>query len=94
MEELPQVIIKSSSKWKIGIIGLSAGRLVEEYARPVILLQEKGDICRGSGRSIPGFNLVGALQKQEKILKKYGGHDQAAGLTVAKKNLRNLKKLF
>jgi len=94
MEELPQVIIKSSSKWKIGIIGLSAGRLVEEYARPVILLQEKGDICRGSGRSIPGFNLVGALQKQEKILKKYGGHDQAAGLTVAKKKFEEFKETF
>jgi single-stranded-DNA-specific exonuclease len=86
LKKIPKVIIKFSSKWKIGIIGLSAGKLTEEYARPVILLQEKGDILRGSGRSIPGFSLVEALGTQENLLTRYGGHDQAAGLTMDKNN--------
>jgi len=92
--KIPQIIIKSSPEWKIGIIGLSAGRLAEEYARPVILLQEKGIVYRGSGRSIPGFSLVEALKKQEKILEKFGGHDQAAGLTILKDNFMEFKKAF
>ncbi len=94
LAEIPKVIIKSSSQWKIGIVGLSAGRLAQEFARPVILLQEKGPVYRGSGRSIPGFSLVNALQHQEKLLKKYGGHDQAAGLTLLKENFEEFKKDF
>lgn len=94
LKKLPKVIIKSSPDWKIGIIGLSAGRLTEEYARPVILLQEKGDILRGSGRSIPGFNLVEVLGTQGKLLQRYGGHDQAAGLAMDKSNFTKFKKGF
>lgn len=93
-DKIPKVIIMSSPQWKIGIIGLSAGKLVEEYARPVILLQEKEGFFRGSGRSIPGFNLVEALQRQEKFLKKYGGHNQAAGLTLIQEKFEDFKKSF
>ncbi|MCK5080720.1 MAG: single-stranded-DNA-specific exonuclease RecJ [Candidatus Moranbacteria bacterium] len=92
LKKIPKIIIRTSSEWKIGIVGLSAGRLVEEYDRPVILLQEKNGFYRGSGRSIPGFNLVEALQKQKKFLVKYGGHDQAAGLTVSKENFPKFEK--
>ncbi len=94
LKSLPKVIIKYSPDWKIGIIGLSAGRLAEEYARPVILLQEKGDFLRGSGRSISGFNLVEALGTQEKLLQRYGGHDQAAGLSMSKENFSKFQKGF
>jgi len=93
-KKLPKAIVKSSPEWKIGIIGLSAGKLAEEFARPVILLQEKGKIFRGSGRSIPGFNLVKAFEEQADLLKKYGGHSQAAGLTLARENFPEFKKRF
>jgi len=94
MKKIPKVIIKTSAEWKIGIIGLIAGRLAEEFSRPVILLQEKGDIFRGSGRSIPGFDLVGAFKKQAGLLNKYGGHNQAAGLTLSKENFFEFKESF
>lgn len=90
--KLPQIIVESSPDWRVGVVGLSAGKLAEEFARPVVLLQEKGDILRGSGRSIPGFNLVKAFEKQAKLLEKYGGHNQAAGLTLNKKNFLEFKK--
>jgi len=94
LETIPKVIIRSSADWKIGIVGLSAGRLMEEYARPVLILQEKGDVLRGSGRSIPEFNLVEALERQEKLLERFGGHKQAAGLTVKKNNFKEFEKAF
>ncbi len=94
IKKIPKVIIKASPKWKIGIIGLSAGKLTEEYARPVILLQEKGNILRGSGRSIPGFNLVEAMGTQKKLLTRYGGHNQAAGLAMDKNNFNQFVEGF
>ena len=94
LRTIPKVIIKSSPKWKIGIIGLSAGRLADEYARPVILLQEKDGIFRGSGRSVPGYNLVNALKRQSEFLKRFGGHDQAAGLSMLEEDFPKFKKAF
>jgi len=94
LKKIPKIIIESSSKWKIGIVGLSAGRLAEEYSRPVILLQENKDVARGSGRSIPGFNLLKALKRQDKFLTKYGGHNQAVGLTLALEDLDKFKEAF
>lgn len=91
-KNLPPILVEYSSDWRIGVIGLSAGKLAEEFARPVVLLQEKGEILRGSGRSIPGFNLVKAFEKQAYLLEKYGGHEQAAGLTLKKTNFFKFKK--
>jgi single-stranded-DNA-specific exonuclease len=91
-KNLPPILVEYSSDWRIGVIGLSAGKLAEEFARPVVLLQEKGEILRGSGRSIPGFNLVKAFEKQAHLLEKYGGHEQAAGLTLKKINFSKFKK--
>ncbi|KNZ71087.1 single-stranded-DNA-specific exonuclease RecJ [Thermincola ferriacetica] len=68
--------------WHLGIVGIVASKLVNRYCRPVILLSVNGEVAKGSARSIPGFNLFAALQSCEAFLKKYGGHSQAAGLTL------------
>lgn len=79
--------------WPRGICGLVASRLVEEYNRPVFVLEE-GDICVGSGRSVPGFDLAGALQSMPEIFIRAGGHPAAAGCTIRKNNLAEFKKRF
>ena len=64
-----------------------ASRLVEIYARPVIVIGVQNGEGRGSGRSVPGFNLHAAISSCSDILVRYGGHALAAGLTVSQQNI-------
>jgi len=82
-----KVILLVESGWASGLIGLVAGKIVEKYNRPTVIL-EKGELeSRGSARSIDNFNLVEALENASDLLKNFGGHTKAAGLTVENKNL-------
>ncbi|MDF1498717.1 MAG: single-stranded-DNA-specific exonuclease RecJ [Patescibacteria group bacterium] len=91
-KKIPKLIIEQDSDWRIGIVGLVAGKLSDEYSRPILILQQKEDIFAGSGRSIPEFNLIKAIEKCKDILISFGGHSQAAGLKIEKKNFKKLKK--
>jgi single-stranded-DNA-specific exonuclease len=75
-----------------GIMGLVAGRLSEEFYRPVILFRFGSETCRGSGRSIPEFDLMAALAGCRDLLSNFGGHTKAAGFTVPTANLPQLEK--
>ncbi len=68
--------------WHRGVIGIVASRLVERFYRPVFVLSSDGEVCQGSGRSIPGFHLVKALDSCQDLLIQYGGHLQAAGCSI------------
>jgi single-stranded-DNA-specific exonuclease len=68
--------------WHEGVIGIVASRLVERYNRPVVLIAGTDGLWKGSGRSIPTFDLHGALGACAKHLERFGGHRAAAGLTV------------
>jgi single-stranded-DNA-specific exonuclease len=68
--------------WHPGVIGIVASRIVEQHHRPTILIALEGELGTGSGRSIPGFDLLGALQAGGEHLERYGGHRAAAGLTI------------
>lgn len=72
----------------IGIAGLVAGKLTEEYHRPAIVLAEVNGILKGSGRSTKEFDIKGGLDKCAKYLLSYGGHPMAAGLSLEKDNLQ------
>ncbi len=77
-----RIIVLDGEGFPSGIVGLVAGRLVEHFARPVLLL-ERGEIeSRGSARSIPGFSIVDALAECADLFTKYGGHAMAAGFTL------------
>jgi single-stranded-DNA-specific exonuclease len=76
-------VVMSSPEWHPGVIGIVASRIVERCHRPVILLAEQGDEGRGSGRSIPAFHLYNGLAASAAHLLKFGGHQQAAGLTLS-----------
>jgi len=77
-----RVIVLCQEGWNPGVIGLAASRLVERYHWPVILLAREGDLCVGSCRSIPGINIHAALWGCRDLFLRFGGHAQAAGLTM------------
>ena len=91
-EKIPSMIFSGSKTWPAGILGLVAGRLSEEYHRPVIAVSGVGEYLRASARSIPEFNMIEALRTCESVFEKYGGHPMAAGFTIQKDNLREFRQ--
>lgn len=77
-----RAIVLAHPDWHPGVVGIVCSRLVDRYARPTILMQQQGALCVGSGRSIDGFNLHGALVACAEHLTGFGGHDMAAGVKV------------
>ncbi len=73
--------------WHTGVVGIVASRLVEDYARPVLVLSQNDDQISGSARSVEGANIVEAIGSQAHLLKGYGGHNMAAGLRMDAENL-------
>jgi single-stranded-DNA-specific exonuclease len=77
-------IVLASAEWHQGVIGIVASRLVERYHRPTILIALTEDgLGKGSGRSIPGFHLLDALEASSRHLLRFGGHRYAAGIGLA-----------
>ena len=77
-------IVLADDNWHPGVIGIVASRLVEEFGRPTVLIALSGDQGKGSGRSIPKFDLHGALAQAREHLLRFGGHRVAAGVTIAR----------
>lgn len=82
-----KIWVVSDPSYAQGIIGLIAGRLTEEWGRPVIAISEGDEVSKGSARSITGFNIVQAMGDAKDLLLSFGGHPQAAGFTIATKNI-------
>lgn len=80
--------------WAKGIVGIVAARCVEYVHRPTIVLTQENDLLTGSGRALTGYNLYQALQRCAPLLHKYGGHQQAVGLSLAEDKLQPFSKLF
>ncbi len=96
LSELPDALVLFSPDWHPGVIGLCASRLSDEFSRPAILLavDEKSGEARGSARTIKGFDLYGAVKQCSAHLKAFGGHRDAAGLTVAVENMELFTAAF
>jgi single-stranded-DNA-specific exonuclease len=75
-----RAIVLACEDWHPGVVGIVCSRLVEKYARPTLLMQRDGLVCKGSGRSVEGFNLHAALEACASHLERFGGHDMAAGM--------------
>jgi single-stranded-DNA-specific exonuclease len=86
--------VLAAEGWHPGVIGIVASRIVERYHRPTVLVALEGELGTGSGRSIPGFDLLGALHACAGELERYGGHRAAAGLTVSAERLAALRAGF
>ena len=86
------VILVSGEDWNPGLIGLTAGRLCDRFHLPTVALSIHGDTAVGSCRSIPGISIYRMLQACEDLLERFGGHEQAAGLTVKAENIPLLRE--
>ena len=89
--ELPSLLVISDERFLRGVAGLIAGRLVDRYRRPAIVIAVEGEYSVASGRSIPEFDIVAAMESCEDLLVRFGGHSQAAGLTVSTNDIPQLK---
>jgi len=97
-----KIIVLDGDTWRQGVIGIVASRISEREAKPAILITFDGsptpgiaspmDVGKGSGRSVKGMNLVAALASCEDLLVRYGGHEQAAGLSITRGNLPEFRR--
>ncbi len=81
------VIVEGRMPWHIGVVGIVASRVLQQFYRPTIIVGGDGADWRGSGRSIAGFDLAAALRECGDLLVRHGGHAMAAGVTIAPANL-------
>lgn len=97
LEEHPEVkeddvIVIPHENWHHGIVGIVSSKITEKFYKPSILFAIDGDEAKGSGRSVNGFNLFGALENCSDLLEKFGGHELAAGLTIKSENIEAFRK--
>jgi single-stranded-DNA-specific exonuclease len=84
------IIVLADPQWSVGVLGLVAGQVVAEYARPTILCTVEDGIAKGSARSLEGINLYDLLKEQAHLLLSFGGHPLAGGLSFRFENLQVL----
>ena len=87
-----RVIILEGEEWNTGLIGLAAGKLCERFHHPTVVLSRQGDQAVGSCRSIPGVNIWEMLNRCGDLFLRFGGHEQAAGLTLNTENIPELRR--
>jgi len=86
------VLIDGDESYSIGVIGLVAGKLVDEFYKPAIIVSLGPELCQGSCRSIAEFDVTAALEECHNLLTTFGGHPLAAGFTVTRQNLAQLEE--
>jgi len=86
------LLIEGDESYSIGVIGLVAGKLVDEFYKPVLVISLGSELCQGSCRSIAEFNIASALENCRDLLISFGGHPLAAGLTISRQNLAQLEE--
>ncbi|HEY1306376.1 MAG TPA: single-stranded-DNA-specific exonuclease RecJ [Vicinamibacterales bacterium] len=85
------VIVVAGEGWHRGVIGIVASKLVDAFHRPAIVISTDGEVAHGSCRSIPSFNMLAALESCGEVMTRFGGHKQAAGLTMESARIRELR---
>ncbi len=93
-DETKKSFVLFSADWNPGVIGIVASRLTEIYHRPAILIALKEDLGKGSGRSMETFSLYEGLKACGSFLEKFGGHEQAAGLSIRRECIDDFARAF
>ncbi|MFC1908478.1 single-stranded-DNA-specific exonuclease RecJ [Chloroflexota bacterium] len=93
-QEISPLLLVSDNDYHLGIAGLVASRLSEEFYRPSVVVKTGEKVSSGSCRSIPEFNIIAALTEFSHLMSHFGGHSQAAGFTLPTKNLADLERLL
>ena len=91
LEILPPVLVGWSEDWHPGVLGIAAGRIARTFYRPTVLLSVTGESAKGSGRSVSGIHFFDFLGEWKMEYKRFGGHAQAIGITVATDDLETLR---
>jgi single-stranded-DNA-specific exonuclease len=86
------VIVEGRAEWHIGVVGIVASRILQEFYRPTVIFGGDGQFWRGSGRSIEGFDLAAALRGCDELLLRHGGHALAAGLSIHSEKVENFRE--
>jgi single-stranded-DNA-specific exonuclease len=89
-----RAVVLAHPEWHPGVIGIVCSRVVGQLNRPTILLQDQGEVCKGSCRSVDGFAITDALGRCTEHLETFGGHDMAAGLSLRRENLDTFREAF
>ncbi len=84
-------IVVDGEGWHRGVIGIAATRVVERYCRPALVISRLGDEAHGSGRSIPAFHLLNALESCQELFSRYGGHAHAVGFALPSERVPQLR---
>ena len=89
-----KTIVLANDTWHSGVIGIVASRIVDDYCRPAILINSQEEICPGSARSLPGFNMHQAIGACGELLEGFGGHEMAAGLQIRNEKIDDFAEAF
>jgi len=84
-------VVVDGEGWHRGVIGITATRVVERYGRPTLVISREGDEAHGSGRSIPAFHLLDALESCHELFSRFGGHAHAVGFALPSANVEKLR---
>src|SRR5271165_5941456 len=85
-------VVLDGEGWHRGVIGITASRVVERHRRPTLVISREGDEAHGSGRSIPSFHLLHALESCRELFSRYGGHAHAVGFALPCSNVEKLRQ--
>jgi single-stranded-DNA-specific exonuclease len=85
-------IVVDGEGWHRGVIGITATRVVERYGRPTLVISREAEEAHGSGRSIPAFHLLDALESCPELFSRYGGHAHAVGFALPSANIEKLRE--
>ena len=80
------ILFLGSEAWHPGVVGIAASKMTETYWKPTWLFERKGDVCKGSARSLPGFDVTDAMSSVAQLFTKFGGHSAAGGYTFPVEN--------
>ncbi|MGA9352633.1 MAG: single-stranded-DNA-specific exonuclease RecJ [Terriglobales bacterium] len=84
-------VVVDGGGWHRGVIGITATRIVERYGRPTLVISREGEEAHGSGRSIPAFHLLNAIESCPELFSRYGGHAHAVGFALPTTNIQKLR---
>jgi single-stranded-DNA-specific exonuclease len=84
-------VVLDGEGWHRGVIGITASRVVERHGRPTLVISREGDEAHGSGRSIPAFHLLHAIESCHELFSRYGGHAHAVGFALPSANVEKLR---
>jgi single-stranded-DNA-specific exonuclease len=93
-ERRRRAYVVAGEAWHEGVIGIVASRLVERFNRPVVMIAGGDELWKGSGRSVPAFDLHGGLAACSDALERFGGHRAAAGLSIRRENVQEFARAF